>query len=505
MAQDTSLNTFHEEILNELFSPKMTLFYPTATSTTTSLVSSDLEYSSESSNSHDGQNLYFPHATSGNKWTRVTQAGFTGSSGTSTVSPALGSDPELTITSTAANPTVVTTSAAHGLTTGDKVYLTMTGESPAFTDRVIEVTVTAATKFTVEHDLSGDTGATGGICGFPIYNSYGLRMTEIDIAINKILSTDFKARYIPLSLGSDSGMDDSGVTGYTATNAALTKDTTRGFVFSGTQSLKIVSAGAAGDGASTESLFEAGGTIDGFESESIMVSVIVYNAQGAWTVGLYDESDNAIKTVAIAATNLNRWIEVRFTDVMATSDVGLKVKILATTASGTDTLYWDSHSILSTWTDTYLIPDVVNDTEGLDLVELPQGRVTEVADIYVPSLNFTSLAHEPLTDWAATASHRIIVPDILLRPMWLKFNENHAALAPNTGDTNTTTADKDLIVSGVLANLHMKLFQSGMGTEQDLARHAFEARRQSKRYNSLRPNRGLPEVKAKSQYRRAIV
>jgi hypothetical protein len=89
--------------------------------------------------------------------------------------------------------------------------------------------------------------------------------------------------------------------------------------------------------------------------------------------------------------------------------------------------------------------------------------------------------------------------------MWLKFREPHAALATNQGDTNTTTADKKLVVAGVLADLHKKLFDAGMGTEQELARHEFMARKWSRRYRSLRPDDGKPSVKARSQYRISLV
>lgn len=62
-------------------------------------------------------------------------------------------------TSTAADPTEVTTSTAHGLQTGDSVVIAGSDKSALNTGWT--VTVTSSTKFTVPLDLTGG-GATGG-------------------------------------------------------------------------------------------------------------------------------------------------------------------------------------------------------------------------------------------------------------------------------------------------------------------------------------------------------
>jgi hypothetical protein len=73
-----------------------------------------------------------------------------------------GGGDTLTITgNTAANPTVVTTSAAHDLVTGAKVQITGSNSIPAI-NGTFTVTVLNATTFSIPVDLSGGTAGNAG-------------------------------------------------------------------------------------------------------------------------------------------------------------------------------------------------------------------------------------------------------------------------------------------------------------------------------------------------------
>jgi len=73
--------------------------------------------------------------------------------------------------SSVANPTVITTSTTHGLTTGNKVYIVgHAGSTPSINSTVYVATVTSTTTFTIPVNVTvGGTGGTLGI--FPATNT----------------------------------------------------------------------------------------------------------------------------------------------------------------------------------------------------------------------------------------------------------------------------------------------------------------------------------------------
>lgn len=72
--------------------------------------------------------------------------------------------------SSVANPSVITTATAHGLATGNQVWIqNHTGSTPALDDQVFTVTVTGPTTFTIPMNVT--VGGTGGTLGvFPTPN-----------------------------------------------------------------------------------------------------------------------------------------------------------------------------------------------------------------------------------------------------------------------------------------------------------------------------------------------
>lgn len=82
---------------------------------------------------------------------------------------------QLTITSSSvANPTVITTSGAHGLTNGDIVYISgHTGSTPAISDGSYTITSTGSATFTIPINVTVG-GAGGAVSGFPSANTTDL-------------------------------------------------------------------------------------------------------------------------------------------------------------------------------------------------------------------------------------------------------------------------------------------------------------------------------------------
>lgn len=63
---------------------------------------------------------------------------------------------------TQANPGVVTTSAAHGYTTGDRIWLSGIGGMTALNNTLVDITVTDPDKFSIGIDTTGMTAYTSG-------------------------------------------------------------------------------------------------------------------------------------------------------------------------------------------------------------------------------------------------------------------------------------------------------------------------------------------------------
>ena len=80
---------------------------------------------------------------------------------------------------TQANPAVITTSATHGLTTGDSVYLQSIGGMTELNNRTFQVTVLTTTTFSIK-ELEHSTTANINSTNFTTYTSGG--------TVSKVLS-----------------------------------------------------------------------------------------------------------------------------------------------------------------------------------------------------------------------------------------------------------------------------------------------------------------------------
>lgn len=90
--------------------------------------------------------------------------------------------------SSVANPTVITTATAHGLTTGDKVQIDgHTGSTPAISG-VYTVTVTAGTTFTIPVNVS--VGGTGGTVTKKSSHMIGFRKDDAQTGVVAVVANN---------------------------------------------------------------------------------------------------------------------------------------------------------------------------------------------------------------------------------------------------------------------------------------------------------------------------
>jgi len=90
--------------------------------------------------------------------------------------------------SSVANPTVITTATAHGLTTGNKIIIrNHSGSTPSINDTSYAVTVTGTTTFTIPVNVT--VGGTGGTIG--VFPSAPIILLMVGSPMSLILAMPF--------------------------------------------------------------------------------------------------------------------------------------------------------------------------------------------------------------------------------------------------------------------------------------------------------------------------
>ncbi len=388
-------------------------------------------------------------------------------------------------TSSVASPTVITTAAAHGLTTGDTV--TISGHTSVTPDINGEhvITVTAGTTFTIVvnvtdggiggtvQQLAGRAGvddsgfniststltfspAVGSVVTSAPYILYplGLGPEVVNEAISEILrNTSAPTIYFP-ALNSDPMMNESTTladhwtdVGSPTTTEFITSEATTGTedIFIGEQSIQVNPA-SAGDGIRTL-------TFDVHERETVYVTCFVRAATGSVIVTLIDVTNSSAPVEPGAITiDEPSWTEVsfiatvpndceqmhlQFTAVDASDDMFIGAPCLVQSRSGR------SHSMPSWFT---------HKSQFIEAHYLPQGMNSEDEFTFIPLSNPSRIHPSMNFIEEARAIHPIKVEfdARVSRPVYLIATREFDDITTNSATTN---ADREYMRNRVLATI----------------------------------------------------
>ena len=280
--------------------------------------------------------------------------------------------------------------------------------------------------------------------------------------INRLLRNLTYDAYIPVTMVPDGDHEDTYTYGTTASftewygvDAPTTMaraSTSYPFPF-GRQYINVVTAATDNEGVSSASFF-----VD--NDDSPHVAVMVQKTPAAtetadFDVILYDMTNGTdLKTVTVST---QQPVMVSFQQSLASTTEEVAVRVLSNSAAATSfrvgpTMVWVDE-------DRYSVDSVEREGDIIGLYELPRGRTVET-DVYSLSRRLNEVSFETERDDRANLLN-IITPRTS-RPMFMKVAKRHAELSL---DTDTTYADRELIVQGVMADLEM--IRAGVASARD--------------------------------------
>jgi hypothetical protein len=300
--------------------------------------------------------------------------------------------------------------------------------------------------------------------------------------ITRLLRNQTYEAYIPVTMVADGDMEDTepisastGLGNWTEIGGSVVDtlektSTSYPFLF-GRQALHIDTA-ATSDGVTSAS-------IDINNEETLTLAVFVKLSKGTFDVVLYDATNSAaLKTVSLSETAP---AVVAFTQSPSSTTKTVTVRFIPTTADSE--LHVGPVSLWSGARDRYAVDtsSVERPSDITAVYELPLGTSVET-NVYLP--------HEPLVEVPFEVERddrsnllNILVPNSS-RPMFMKVAKRHAELAL---DTDTTYADREMVVQGVMAEIE-EMRADRATSREDRARHRENARRYRHTYYYLRDN-----------------
>ena len=258
---------------------------------------------------------------------------------------------------------------------------------------------------------------------------------------------------IPLSQVTDGHMQDSGVTGWVASSATLTKDTTAVSTRHGKQSLKVLATGANGQAQS------ASIPVKGGDQVLIVAEVYITGGDSA-RLRVYDVTNAAYITDADATSAQTGWVTLSFQyQVPATCELA---RVDLESPANTDATFW---SYVIHWPLSNKFFDIPNLLEYAhdvkNVYELPLGNsLSGTGDLNAyrvnesPPVFFDHVNREK--DDTGVVQARYTFTKRTSNGLWIKARKNVALFSGATAvlkDADTTAAHKDIVAYLTAASL----------------------------------------------------
>ena len=334
----------------------------------------------------------------------------------------------------------------------------------------------ASGTFTVAPAFTG-----GPVSGKALIFHYGERPEDHWSYIIRTLRNMRYPGYLPVTLCPDGDMEDTGVTTWAAEGSPTTREkATSPFPF-GRQALHIV-AGLGGTGA-------LGGAIPVGVNETPYVAVPIKVISGSASVTLYDATNStALKTVTVTAKHP---VLVYFTTPLASTTKSLKIQLLGVTT--TNEFYAGPVWVWTPERHRYPLDtsSVARATDVKGATILPLGETVET-DVY--------MLHEPLEDvsYRMERDDRANQENIIIPwnsyPTFMQVESRYPEL---TFDTDTTYAERDMVVQGAMYYIEMARAARMAASNPPLASlHRSLARDYAGTYSTMLQAAGISLVEA---------
>jgi len=278
---------------------------------------------------------------------------------------------------------------------------------------------------------------------------------EADNALNRILAdTPFRS-ILPVSLVTDGDMEDSGVASWAAIGDALTTHAKATAVtLYGRQNLHI-KEGASSTGVTSNNILVTPG-------EPLYLTVPLRVDNATITVTLYDATGSAaVDSASVTDTQL---LEVRLQGSAPSGSNAATVRVAG--AAQNDEAYVGPVSLLSGWRKRYPIDSssVSFGADVLGVFEMTQGIGADDSDTYVQFPDARRHVNHTIEyDERAGVPTHVVLDRISGNPVFMETLQRHPSLS---ADSDTTTADKETVVNGVLFYL-----ERSRGNEREAQRY----------------------------------
>ncbi len=303
---------------------------------------------------------------------------------------------------------------------------------------------------------------------FDIYKK-GVSYHDIKDAVNSALEKlRYRSRNI-LTLITDGDMETSGVTNWTATNSTMTKVTSSGNLFFGTQSGRVVNSVANGNVQSA--------TIYTSPDYAYYLQARVRASTGTAQLVAYDVTNSE-------DIDYEEW-EYQGQGIIAFSfHVPSDCEAIAVQLRGeeaTADVYWDDVMLLRIGAYEMVLPSWI--TQPGQILEVHMANSTEYADVNYdyPPVNYNIIADElsPLNQW------RLVVDPYITGPLFIDARRPYTTLST---DSSTTYCPKSLaVLAGKVELLETLIGRSpGMDTQEWKEQYRKESRKLKFR-NAPRP------------------
>ena len=253
----------------------------------------------------------------------------------------------------------------------------------------------------------------------------------------------------PVTLCVDGDMEATGTTDWTASVATLSKDTTT--TWRSRQSLKVLATAVNGQARSTAMAVKPNTTL--------LVCALVYVTSGdsaKLTLLGSATSGGTYATIETAASAASGWVMLMFT--ASTTATQEWVKVYLESQADTDVTYWDAVIVWPADKFDIPIPSTYEYGQDIEMIGYyPEGRALSATgddnayDIGGKELTFYS--HFTLSrNEMGGEPHILSLTGVseVTKPLWLLGWKDYDVFA---SDSDTTKANKELVVQNVLADL----------------------------------------------------
>jgi len=260
--------------------------------------------------------------------------------------------------------------------------------------------------------------------------------------VNDTLRALYHRRRYLLTLVTDGDMEATGVTSWTANNATLTKITTTGYVGLGKQSMRVLNSSLSGGAIS--------GTVAVTQGQSLYARADLKVISGTGRLQLYDNTNDA--EITTKRSSERSWRYVYLTGQVPSACKLVTVRLVGVEA--TADVYWDNVSLRYGGAKRMDLPSWVVNPHSIEEIELWAGGGSydeshAIDESYRDAVHWWEVIMDPteatagrIEFWPQTRADELM----LLRAI--------RPFAELSADTDTTDANADLVVAGVMVRIY---------------------------------------------------